>query len=85
MTIQDINKAEKEEASDPDNGSPVARDPVRPGNPTQALELIRRWLEEDDGGEQQETFEALAAGIDETRKELGQRLLFPKELRGVTW
>ena len=85
LTIQDISKAEKEEACEPDNGSPVARDPVRQGNPAQALELIRSWLEEDDGGEQQKTFEALTAGIDETRKELGQRLLFPKELQGVSW
>ena len=85
MTTQDIGRAGTEEPIIADNGSQGAPDPVRPSNSMLALELMRHWLEEDDEGEQQRTFEALAAGINETRKELGQRLIFPEELRGVTW
>ena len=60
-----------------------APSPTRPGNPARLKRLLLEWMNEDDGGEQQETLDQLIKNMNETRK--GQRILFPEHLRGKTW
>jgi hypothetical protein len=50
---------------------------------TKLVNLLQSWIDEDDGGEQQETGEYLIHALDEDR--LSDRKLFPPELKGVTW
>ena len=57
----------------------------RSGEPKKAQELLRKWMMEDDDGEQKETLDALIEGLNETRKRQGERILFPEHLRGITW
>jgi len=45
--------------------------------------LLHSWIEEGDAQEQKETAEFLIRTLDEDR--LSDRLLFPPELKGVTW
>ena len=45
--------------------------------------LLKSWMEEEDNGEQAETFEYLSKVIDEDR--WSDRPHFPPELRGITW
>jgi hypothetical protein len=45
--------------------------------------LLQSWIEEGDAQEQKETAEFLIRTLDEDR--LSDRLLFPPELKGVTW
>ena len=39
--------------------------------------LLQSWIDEGDEQEQRETFEALKQGLNETRSENGERLIFP--------
>ena len=45
--------------------------------------LIQSWMNEDDGGEHQETIEHLTRALDEDR--LSDRKHFPEELKGKSW
>jgi hypothetical protein len=46
-------------------------------------EAIHAWLNDDDQQEQPETGEYLIQALNERRA--GGRLLYPKELKGITW
>lgn len=39
--------------------------------------LLQSWIDEGDEEEQRETFEALKQGLNETRSQNGERLIFP--------
>ena len=86
MEIEDIGRKDLEQPppeAEPTTAEPTAPVYIRRGDPKQVIELLRKWSEEDDGGEQQETMDALIKGMNESRR--GQRLPFPKHLRGKTW
>jgi hypothetical protein len=47
------------------------------------VELIQSWIDEGDADEQREIGEYLILALDEDR--IGQRKLFPQELKGISW
>lgn len=50
---------------------------------TRSINLLQSWIDEEDGGEQQETGEYLIEVLDSDR--LSDRPLFPPHLKGITW
>ncbi len=50
---------------------------------TEAVNLLQSWIDNEDGGEQQETGQYLIHALDEDR--FSDRKLFPVEMKGVTW
>lgn len=49
----------------------------------EAVNLLQSWIDNEDGGEQQETGQYLIQALDEDR--FSDRKLFPIEMKGVTW
>ena len=50
---------------------------------TELVTLLQTWIDEEDAGEQQETWEFLIRALDEDR--LSERPLFPPHLKDITW
>jgi len=50
---------------------------------TEAVNLLQSWIDSEDEEEQQETGQYLIQVLDEDR--LSERMLFPAELKGITW
>lgn len=51
--------------------------------PIDLVNLLQRWIEAEDEGEQQETGQYLINALNEDR--LSDRPLFPSELQGISW
>jgi hypothetical protein len=50
---------------------------------TKLINLLQRWIDEDDAEEQQDTGDYLIQALDADR--LSDRPLYPPEMKGVTW
>jgi hypothetical protein len=53
------------------------------GRRASVIALLESWLDESEAAEQRETGEYLVRALDEDR--LSDRLLFPRELKGISW
>jgi hypothetical protein len=54
-----------------------------PEKSQQLIDLLQSWIDEPDDGEQRSTGEYLIQALDEDRT--SDRLLFPAELKGISW
>jgi hypothetical protein len=54
-----------------------------PEKSQQLIDLLQSWIDEPDDGEQRSTGEYLIQVLDEDRT--SDRLLFPAELKGISW
>lgn len=54
-----------------------------PEHNTKLVNLLQKWIDEDDVTEQQETGTYLIQALDQDR--LAHRPLFPPELQGISW
>ncbi len=54
-----------------------------PEKSQQLIDLLQSWIDEPDAGEQRSTGEYLIQALDQDRT--SDRLLFPTELKGISW